>query len=332
MPARIRSASLAGYMELAAATGLPAMRMLRDAGIDPRALDNPEALIDVLAVRRLLENSANAAGIEDFGLRLVASRRLSNLGPLSLVLRDEPTGLQVLETLIRHMRLLNESLLTRIEDAGELVIIREEFLLSEPGTVRQSMELAVGVLHRLLRELLGPSWEARRVCFMHRAPVDLTNHLRLFGRFVSFNAEFNGIVCARADLERRIERADPAMARIARQSLDQMLHSPDVDTLQRVRQLILALLPGGRCTVDRVAEHLNLDRRTIHRHLAEHGETFSGLLQKARTDLVARHIRDGNRPLGEIADLLGFSAQSAFSRWFKKVFGNSATTWRRSGK
>jgi AraC-like DNA-binding protein len=328
MTERIRSASLVGYVELTSSLGLNPVRMLREAGIDARLLKDTEALIDVLAVRRLLEASARAAGIEDFGLRLVASRRLSNLGPISLVLRDEPTGRHALTTLLGYMRLLNESLLTRMVDDGDTVVIREEFLLSEPGTVRQSMELAVGVMHGILRELLGSRWEARRVAFTHRAPADLTTHLRVFGRFLVFDADFNGIVCARADLERPIERADPAMARLARRHLDPVLLAPQADTGDRVRQLVLALLPGGRCTVERVAQHLSLDRRTLHRHLARRGETFSGVLAQARAQLAERHVRDGGRRLSEVAALLGFSDLSAFSRWFRGRFGASPARWR----
>lgn len=327
-PARIRSASLSGYLELAQSLGLPARQMLRAAGIDPRSLDDPEALIDVPAVRQLLEASAAAAGIEDFGLRLVASRRLSNLGPLSLVLRDEPTGRRALETLCGHMRLLNESLLTRIEDAGDLVIIREEILFASPGSIRQSMELAVGVLHRLLRDLIGPHWQARRVCFTHRAPADLATHLRVFGRFVAFNAEFNGIVCAAADLERPIGGADPGMALLARRYLDGVLQSHSAPMKDEVRRLVLASLPGGRCSVDEIARHLGVDRRTIHRRLARDGVTFSSLLEQARRELALRHIDADNRPLQDIAGLLGFSAQSAFSRWFRAAFGMSVRDWR----
>ena len=84
-----------------------------------------------------------------------------------------------------------------------------------------------------------------------------------------------------------------------------------------------------RCAVDRVAAHLDIDRRTIHRQLAREGETFSSVLCAVRADLAARHIRDGNRPLAEIAELLGFSALSAFSRWFRKRFGASVTDWRK---
>ena len=52
MSARIRSASLSGYIVLATSLQLPAQRMLRAAGIDPHSLENPETLIDVLAVHR----------------------------------------------------------------------------------------------------------------------------------------------------------------------------------------------------------------------------------------------------------------------------------------
>lgn len=331
MPARIRSASLSGYLDLAREVSLDGAQMLREFGIDARALADPEALIDVLAVRRLLEASARRAGREDFGLRLAASRRLSNLGPISLVLRDSTTGREALETLLRHMRLLNTSLLTRIEDAGDVVVIREEFLLGEPGTLRQSMELAIGVMHRILQELLGPRWQARQVAFIHRAPLDPSTHTQVFGRRVAFNAEFNGIVCAHSDLERPLERADPAMARIAKRYIERSLEFDSAGPAERVRDLILALLPTGRCTVERVAGHLGVDRRTVHRQLSREGTTFRFLLQSTRTELAERHVRDGNRPLGEIGGMLGFAEASAFSRWFRAAFGTSVTRWRRAG-
>ena len=77
----------------------------------------------------------------------------------------------------------------------------------------------------------------------------------------------------------------------------------------KVSELVRALLPNGDCTIERVAEHLACDRRTIHRHLAERGTSFSTILDTERADLVVRLIEDGDRPLKEMAALLGFSAQ-----------------------
>ncbi|MFD0531731.1 helix-turn-helix domain-containing protein [Kitasatospora arboriphila] len=54
------------------------------------------------------------------------------------------------------------------------------------------------------------------------------------------------------------------------------------------------------------------------------------LLTAQRDAGAARRAVRGQRPrsLTEIADLLGFSAPSAFSRWFREQFGCTAREWR----
>jgi len=329
MASLIRSASLAGYVDIARSSGLDAYRMMRAAGLSPSCLHDPEIRISVAAVRRLLESSANEGNIPDLGLRMAESRRLSNLGPVSLLLREEPTARKAVDLLLRHMRLLNQSLLTRLEEADGLVIIRHELDMGEAVSVRQAMELAVGVMYRTLKELLGPEWAPRRVCFTHAPPRSLVNHLRVFGRFVEFGCDFNGIVCSASDLEARNPSADPAMARYAQQYLHSLLAEPDATTTDRVRRLAHLLLPTHRCTVEAIAEQLGVDRRTIHRHLARDGTTFTEVLRGVRSEHAVRYLEDASRPMSEIADALGFSALSALSRWFKGEFGCSMKAWRR---
>lgn len=325
----IRSASLSGYVALAQSLGLNPHTMMRRAGLNPRCLDNPDMQISVEAVRQLLEASAAAAGVQDFGLRLASERRLANLGPLSIVLREEPTARQALDTMARYLRLLNASMLTRIEDLGELVVIREEFLIgANADSVRNSMELAVGVMHRILVELLGPRWRPRRVCFSHRAPHDLRMHHAMFGAHVEFNSEFNGIVCAARDLAAPLPEAHTGMAQYARRFLDESLSSAGRDTSDSVRQLIAALLPGGRCTTDQVAQHFGIDRRTLHRRLLAEGQTFSSLMQSVRAEFAARQVRESDRNLTELAQMLGFSSASALAYWFKRSFGMTVLQWR----
>ena len=324
----IRSASLSGYVELATSLGLHPMAMMRKAGLSPRCLEDPETPISVVAVRQLLEASAQAAGIEDFGLQLARDRRISNLGPISIVLREEPTARQALDTLGRYLRLLNASLVTHVEDHGELVIVREEVLIEGPGSVRQSIELALGVMYRILVELLGPAWRPRRVCFAHRAPADLTSHRALFGAEPEFNSSFNGIVCAARDLTARLPTHESGMSPYARRFLDQALSNTRGNTIDSARQLIAALLPGGRCTADQVAQHLGVDRRTLHRHLQAAGHSFSSLLVAIRSEFAVRQIRDSDRSLAELAELLGFSGPSAFAFWFRQHFGCTVSVWR----
>ena len=91
----------------------------------------------------------------------------------------------------------------------------------------------------------------------------------------------------------------------------------------------------GRCqtpdTCDQVARQLGVDRRTVHRQLAREGTAFTTLLDATRTELARRHLAQPQRPLSEVAQLLGFSGLSAFSRWHRARFGTTASTRRRAG-
>ena len=128
----------------------------------------------------------------------------------------------------------------------------------------------------------------------------------MFGRHVEFGHDFNGIVCARRDLEVSNPDADPEAARLARQMFEADPASREPDMINRVRDLIVKLLGTGTCTIDRVAQHLGVDRRTIHRRLAHEGESFSGLVEAVRRELAERYISDPHRSLAEVSLLLGF--------------------------
>ena len=96
----------------------------------------------------------------------------------------------------------------------------------------------------------------------------------------------------------------------------------------RVRELIEVLLPTGRCSIVQVARSLGVDRRTVQRRLAHSGETFSSVLNAVRAELAERLVPNPRRSLTEIAEELGFSEPSAFSRWFRGQFGCSPKQWR----
>jgi len=319
MPALIRSASLTNYSEVARKAGLDPARMLREFGLPPRCLEEPELMVPLDAVRGLLEASAERSGVEGFGLLMAEARRMSNLGPLGLLVREQPTLRLAVEAFVTYGRRLNEALLLTIEEAGDVVVLREELVIGHSGAVRQSTELAIGVAFRTLCQFLGEGWRPRRVCFAHDAPRDRSVHERVFGRRVEFGHDFNGIVCARGDLERPNPNADPDLARLARKLLDEQSATRTAGgTTGQVRELVVLLLGTGGCSVDRAAQHLGIDRRTIHRRLTREGETFSSIVEAVRRELADRYLREGHRSVAEIAAMLGFSAPSGFSHWYRK--------------
>jgi AraC-like DNA-binding protein len=328
MKGLVRSATLAGYHEIAQVAGLDAVRMLSEFRLPARCLWEPEIRIPLEHVRRLLERSAERSGLESFGLRMAEARRMSDLGPLGLLVREQPTLRLALEACARYASRLNEALHLTLEEDGELVVVREELLFGRSGPARQSTELAIGVIFRTLRYFLGADWRPRRVCFTHGAPSERSVHRRVFGVQVEFGRAFNGIVCSRSDLDRSNPRADPGIARLARQLLDSNAAPQDSDMTAHVRHHIVRLLSAGRCSIASVAAHLGVDRRTVHRRLLVEGHTFTALATTVKKELAVRYLEDPQRRLADVAELLGFSTLSGFSRWHRIQFGETATARR----
>jgi transcriptional regulator GlxA family with amidase domain len=52
--------------------------------------------------------------------------------------------------------------------------------------------------------------------------------------------------------------------------------------------------------------------------------TFKKLVNNMREDLLSSYLKAGSKSLSEVALLLGFSELSAFSRWHRNQFGQSA--------
>jgi AraC-like DNA-binding protein len=323
----IRSACLTHYAEVARAAGLDPINMLRKARLPVSCLERPDLRIAVAGVRRLLEASAAAAGIDEFGLRMSDRGGLSNLGPVALVVREQATIGNAIEALSRFIHIHHEGMRLIIERDEDVVTVSIILRGGRPRAPRQSTEMALGSIHRIIGSLFGDDWRPLDVHLMHAPPRNRRYYRSFFGCNVIFNSEVDAILLAARDLERPIPSAHPLIAHYLRQRVE-AIENRSSNWDDKVAELVRSLLSAGDCSIERVAAHLTCDRRTIHRQLAARGTSFSEILDTERADLAMRLIEDGDRPLKEMAALLGFSAQSAMARWFRGRFGCSISQWR----
>jgi len=321
---------LAGYVEVARSVGLDPLRMLDAVGIPRVALTEPDLRISTTAGRDLLEQSGRAA--EDFGLRMSELRTPSIMGPVALIIREQPTVRGVIDALVRYGSLHTESNHLSVEEAGDVAILRLVLTYPSPGPARQGTELSLAQILRVLRLYLGARWRPLSVSFVHASPESLATHHRVFGTDIDFDADCNSIVCNRTDLDLPNRAADPAMAREIQRYVDGLGGSKPAGLAERVLELVRELLPTGRCNVDALARQIGVDPRTLQRQLADHGTSFLEVVQNARMGLAARCVEESDRPLAEVAELLGFSALSAFSRWHRTHCGGSASERREAAR
>lgn len=318
-----RLATLAEFVEAARACGLDPLRLALAAGLAPSHLTDPDQQVPGVAFARLLELAAERGGGEDFGLKVADRWTLATLGAVGLTVRAQPTVRKALEALSHYIWLQNEALSLSLEDAGDLVVIR----LSPAGGAQTTLFLQACMV-KILRGLLGPDWTPEEVHLRSPAPRERRLHRRLLGPNLVFGALFNGVVCRAADLEAAAPAADPALAERLERELQALGARQGREPVRQIGELIAALLPAGDCTVERVAGELGVDRRTIHRRLAAEGATFSSLVEETRRKLAAPHLERSSRPLEAVAEQLGFSSLSAFSRWHRKAFGETASARR----
>jgi len=73
---------------------------------------------------------------------------------------------------------------------------------------------------------------------------------------------------------------------------------------------------------------LGVHPKKLQRMLQVYGSNFRNLVQEVRFETGARYLQTSNASLTRIANLVGYSAVSAFSRAFKERFGISPRAWR----
>ena len=328
MGVSVRAAALSNYVSVARQVGLDALPALRRFDLDPRVLSEPDQRVAAAAVATLLEYSAEASGCPTFGLRMAESRRLSDFGPISLLITHERSLRDVLATLARYRTHVNEALDIRIEEFGDIVLVREDLYIDGLAYPRQAYELALGVLYRMCAAVLGPRWRPISIHFAHKAPPNLDAHRRIFGTECIFESEFNGMMCRAGDLDLDNEKGDPALARYAEKLMYALPNIAGASTSEDVRRAIQTLLPTHRATIAGVAANLGFNVRTLQRRLEAEDAVFGDLLTQVRRELAERYLADQDCLLTHVAAMLGYGQLSSFTRWFTAEFQVSPSAWR----
>ena len=325
---RVRSAALSGYLELLQEFGVKGEDLLKSYGLSTQDLADPDRYISYLSFIDLLEEAARLADCPEFGLLLSQRQELATLGVVGLLARQQSTIGQALESILHHLHLHVEGISIQIEKSPDLV--RMKFAINTPGitSLRQIIELNVGLGLKTMRLLLGEKWSPDSVCFMHSPTVSKAIYQRTVLAPLLFNWEYDGFEFARETLAFPIQDTNDHLQRYLHRYIEMLGLQYGEDIEAKTRQLIADAVGTEQCTLPLVAQHLCMDERTLQRRLQESGTSFRALLETQRARLAKRHLRDSQKSLTEVALLLGYSELSAFSRSFRRWHGCSPKTWQ----
>ncbi len=310
-----------------AALGLSLAELAERAGVAPLPLADPDARVPAAVVVALWEHLSSLR--PNFGLWLAELVREAPFTVGSFVIHTSPTFGEGLARAMRYQRLLHDHARGHVVTRGDEATWRHQ--VGHFRGPNAALEFGFASLVHLAHRSTGQRIEPRRVAFQHAAPSDPSEHRRVFGPRVEFAQPYDEITFARADLERPLRTADPALRELIEahgRVLLEKLPPDDTRLATRARAVIADLLRGGAPTLVLVAEKLGLPARTLQRRLREEGARFDALLDEVRRELATRYLADVRITIQETAFLLGFSEVAAFHRAFVRWTGETPARFR----
>ncbi len=220
-------------------------------------------------------------------------------------------------------------------DLAEVEVLGHEVEIRWPrGTDSAALadEAAISALVSFLRRQIDDPPPPSHISFLHDEPAGgRALHEAFFGCPVAFGDSHTRVRFQVAYLVIPMPHRDPGLRALLDQQARALLAAlPQPSDFDRaVQQRLVRLLPDGDVSLDKVARGLHQSTRTLQRRLAERGMTWQQLLDRTREQLARQYLGDPALSLAEIALLLGYSEQSAFTRSFRRWTGQTPLVWRR---
>jgi AraC-like DNA-binding protein len=323
----VRSAGLRGVRDVVGQLGGDADKFVRRAGLPDGALDNDELLVRDSAIAALLELAAHELDCADLGLRVALRQDLGMLGPLAVALQNSPTAADALDCTSRYLFIHARSLsVTLIPDpVGTRGVLGVRYGYPEPVRIpRQSADMGLLFLHRVLQRLLGERYGLRSVEVPHLPLAPLSRYEELFGVRVNVDRPAAVLRVPSDILGRTMDGGDDMTRRLALAYLNTQTPTASRAVVGRVRAILQQSLGTGSVSVKSVAELLSMSPRTLQRHLTDEGTPFSAILDGVRRERADTLLRTSDLPLAQISAAIGFHDATTLSQSARRWWGSTA--------
>ena len=315
------------FLELSQA-GIAAETVLKEAGLQTYQINREDGWVSFESHARLLEAAAREFADPYFGLHVVKRIDPRDYGALAYVGLSSRTLHDALLNLERYLSVQTEAWNLDVLMEQRSVTLQITPHCSSFDGYTQAADAAVGSIIYAYQFFLGEPLAPLEVRFVHSLGSSRrhSHYEELLACPVKFTQNRCQIILDRKSLLLPIGTADDRLLKILESYCEHVLaqyklaHSNLVIT---VKQTIIELLPRGRAKAKLVASELGMTERTMHRRLADEGTSFTEIHERLRRDLAEKYIAEQKLSLQQVAFVLGYADQSAFSVAFKRWTGRS---------
>lgn len=293
------------------------------------ATQRSRSQIPAVQLATMLRQLAQHINDPDVVLEIASMVTTAHLGIVGYLLHACETLAEALYSLNRYNKLIvNAVEFMQIEQQQEN--IRLSWCL---GADKDSivMELGIAIMMQFTHQLINRPLDLVQINLIK---ADTPHHRRyqdFFGCRVQFGQPQMSVIFSAKNLQIPIIKPDKTLLAILQQQADIALQSlPKLDDfMYQVHQQLALQCQRGQPTIEQLAAALCLSVRTLQRRLSFYGMTFQAVLDQVRHQLCNQYLSQ-HIQLSDIAQLLGYSDQSAFTRAFKRWTGTTPLQQRRS--
>lgn len=322
---------LLDYVESA---GLDPNDLLERAGIARETLADSRSRLPKRRFQVLWRAASQALGDPAIALRVATTVRPSTLGVIGHLGSASPSVRNAFESVQRLTPLLWEDFECGLETRGDAAFfrcgsVRSSASAEDRFTREYAVALTVAMSRSRSSEGAGPI-EAR---FSYPAPPYAEEYDRILQLPVRFDAGEDGVLLPTAMVDAANPVADAGLIELLERYAAEQLAGIAAATrfCDRVRACVRAAQPAGCLTATEVAQRLSVSPRTLRRRLSEEGSSYREIVDEVRADLARHHLAREKRDIDDVALMLGFSDQSAFTKAFRRWTGRTPAEFARRG-
>ena len=282
-----------------------------------------EARIPLAMQDRFWEGLCAASDDPLVGLRLGSALQVGHLDMVGALLMSCEHFGEALEALLEYYPIIAEGSEFQLEreGAGVRLLYRPSYEVRR----EERVEAALASLVHLTRWITGDRVKPQELALSHAPGGERARYVEVLQCPVTFGSAENALSFSAADLDVPLIQANALMREHLRALADAQLERLGAQSLAaRVQQL---LRQNPRWGKEKVAEQLELSGRHLNRKLADEGASFKLLREQVLHGMAEQLLRESSR-LGEVAERLGFSDESAFAKAFRRWSGMTPGQFR----
>jgi len=311
--------------------GLDGDLLLTDAGLERSTVFDSDGRLPAERADAVWAAAWARAGDPDLPLHAAEQLPDGAYRVLDFVVANSPSVEAALQRIVRYFPIVDPrgrfELQTSIEETH-----LEFFGVGVAALPAAAQLYSFAAILTRLRRSSGLPIPVERVEFTFAQPDEIGECRRVFGCEPVFLQPTPALVLKRETALTPLPLANADLLSVLDNHAQQLLAklpNATAEVTERARAVLRNELRGGDPSAEQVAKRLGMSPRTLQRRLGEANTSFVELLSELRRELAQQYLQSSRVSVAEIAWLLGFSEQSAFSRAFKRWTGSSPASYRR---